>query len=238
MNAFVNHHFYGSIGANYKSESFEYQLAQQNINETDTQMDFYENSKRPNFNFIDTYLSLEYRYNWKKFTTKFTVLGHYYHWNLNQSGKRIQSTYFLLEPKWKNEIRFSNTHQISLDYALRHNFPEFLQLWNHKYLESYQSSVQGNSNLRYEKFHHILGRYSFSSLKLGLRLNFTFSYMHKSKSIKREINYEDVYRFSQFYSMDLPDNNLSFRLALSKKIYAIQLTLNSRISKNTEFQKN
>lgn len=232
-----NHHFYGSVGTNYKRESSDYQLAQQDIGETNAQIEFYENSKGPKFNIIDTYLSLEYRYNWKKLTTKFSVWGHYYHWNLDQSENSVQSTYFLLEPKWKSEIRFSNTHQISLDYALKHNFPDFLQLWDHKHLESYQSTVQGNSNLGYEKFHHIFGRHSLNSLKLGLRFNSTFSYTYKNKSIKREVNYDDVSRFSQFYLMNLPDNGLNFRLALSKKIYAFQFSINSRFSKNRHSQK-
>ncbi len=213
------HHLYTSFGVNKASTSFfnsDYQIVDNgSINNFSTAQfgnDF-------NYNFLDTFLGLDYKFKVGKITFKPALYYHNYQWNtqqVNQLKRRFNKN--ILLPQFTVKVAFRNSEKLNFKYRLNARFPNAKSLLNNYILSSFNHVFKGNTNLTNSLYHSVsLSYYKFNLYK-GYNIFLNTSYNKKIQSIKNVTQLDGINQFSTQIMLDEPETNYALNGVFSKTI--------------------
>ncbi|MEZ4855086.1 MAG: carboxypeptidase-like regulatory domain-containing protein [Gelidibacter sp.] len=229
-------HLYTSVGVNAAFNNFYNEDLQQlsdgsinNFNTAGFGNDF-------NYNFINTFVGLEYKFQIGIATFKPMLYAHFYNWTTKQFEVSQSQNKTLILPQLTTKIEFSNSEKINFKYSLNARFASIDQLASHFILSNFNSAFKGNSNLENQLYHSInLGYYKFSLFK-NLNLNFNTSFNKKVSSFKNVTQLQGIDQFNTQILFNQPENNWNLSGRISKKINKIRYNFSGRFSYNDFYQ--
>jgi len=229
-------HLYTSVGINTSFNDFynkDLQLLNDgsinNFNSAGFGNDF-------GYNFIDTYLGLEYKFQIGIATFKPAVFYHGYLWRTQQFEDAETFSKNLFLPQFTTKVEFNNSEKLNFRYKLNARFPGINQLANNFMLSSFNSVYKGNSQLENQLYHSAsLSYYKFSLFK-NLNFNLNTSFNKRVETIKTVTELNGIESFNTAIMFDEPEHNWMLSGRVSKKIRKIRYNLSSRFSYNDFFQ--
>lgn len=229
-------HLYTSVGTNVAISDFfneDVQLlnngAVNNFNSAGFGNDF-------GYNFVDTFVGLEYKFQTGIATFKPMVFAHFYNWTTEQFDVSQSHNKTLLLPQFTTKIEFNNSEKINFRYSLNARFPSIERLADNFILSSFNSVFRGNSDLENQLYHSVsLSYYKFSLFK-NLNLNLNTNFNKKVEHFKNVTQLQGIEQFSTQILFDLPEYSWSLSGGISKKIKKIQYKLRSNFRYNDFFQ--
>lgn len=223
-------HLYTNIGNNFSQTNLE--TSEKQLLSDGSIHDFsgagFQNDL--NYKLNDAFLGLEYKFKIKKLTNKASLYLHFYSMKSNQISDNYLFSKTLLEPAWNSEYEFNNSEKLVFNYAFKNEFPRANQIAEGYTLSGYNSVFKGNALLRNEQFHTSSLRYNKMNMYLGLNAFVNLSFNKKIKTIRNEVVFEDINRFTMPLLTDNPETNWSFYGNLQKKIYRFRFGVNTRLS--------
>lgn len=229
-------HIYTSVGINMGFNDFfnsDVQLlsdgSTNNFNSAGFGNDF-------GYNFVDTYLGLEYKFQIGKTTFKPGIFYHGYLWSTQQFDTSQNFNKTLLLPQMTTKIEFSNSEKINFRYRLNARFPGINQLANNFVLANFNSVFRGNNNLENQLYHTASLSYYKFSLFRNLNFNINTSFNKRIKTVKYITELNGIESFNTPILFDQPEHIWSISGRISKKIKKIKYNLSSRFSYNDAFQ--
>lgn len=229
-------HLYFSLGTNYTFNNFTNKDVQQ-LNDgsiNDFSLDGFGNDIA--YNFLDTYLGLEYKFRIGIFTFKPAVYQHFYNWALDQDNSKNTRTKALLLPEFTTEIAFENSAKINLKYKTNARFASINNLAENFILTNFNSVFKGNAALENELYHSASARYSRYSLLRGIMTTASVNYNKKIEQFKRETQLQGIDQFSTLALFELPEESWGFVGRFSKKIKKIRTKIEGNHSINNFYQ--
>lgn len=229
-------HIYTSAGINSAFNTFYNQDIQQfsngNIN------NFSSNGFGNDFgyNFVNTFLGLEYKFQIGKTTFKPALYYHFYSWNTKQFEDKFFNNKALLLPQFTTKVEFNNSEKLNFRYKLNARFPAINRLANNFILNSFNSVFKGNTNLENQLYHSATLSYYKFSLFRNLNINAATSFNKKVKHFKNVTQLQGIEQFSTQIMFDEPEHNWNVNGSISKKINKIRYKLRSRFSYNDFYQ--
>lgn len=229
-------HLYTSMGSIYAHNTFYsnevQQLSNGNINNFSS--DGFGNDFK--YKFWDAFLGLEYKFQIGITTFKPAIFAHYYHWSTQQFevGESFNKT--LLLPQFTSKIEFNTSEKINIRYRLNARFPAINRLANNFILSNFNSVYKGNSNLEEQRYHTISFSYYKFSLFRNLNLNANIAYNRKTKHFKNISQLEGIEQYNTAILFDEPEQNLSIRGSIAKKIKKIRYKLALNYSYSNFYQ--
>ena len=229
-------HLYTSVGLNASFSSFYNQDLQQLTNGTINNFNTSGFGNDFRYNFMDTFLGLEYKFQIGITTFKPMLYYHFYSWNTQQFDDKFSNNKALLLPQFTTKVEFNNSEKINFKYALNARFPAINRLANNFILSSFNSVFKGDINLENQLYHSVsLSYYKFSLFK-NLNLNLFSSFNKKVKHFKSVTQLEGINQFSTQILFDQPEHNWFVRGSISKKINKIRYTFRSSFNYNDFYQ--
>ncbi len=183
-----------------------------------------------NYRLNDAFAGLEYKFKINKITSKASLYLHFYSMKSKQISEDYSFSKTLFEPAWNSEYEFNNSEKLIFNYAFKNEFPRAEQVAENYTLSGYNSVFKGNALLKNEQFHTSSLRYSKMNMYLGLNLFANLSFNKKTKTIRNEVVFEDINRFTMPVLTDNPETNWNFFGNIQKKIYRFRFGLNTRLS--------
>lgn len=229
-------HLYTSVGVNAAFSNFyntDVQLLSDgsinNFNTAGFGNDF-------DYNFINTFIGLEYKFQIGIATFKPMLYAHFYNWNTKQYNEKYANRKALLLPQFTTKIEFNNSEKLNFKYQLNSRFPSINRLANNFILNSFNSVFKGNTTLENQLYHTAsLSYYKFSLFK-NLNLNVNTSFNKKVTSFKNVTQLQGIEAYSTQILFDAPEYSWNIGGRISKKINKIRYNLNSRFSYNDFYQ--
>lgn len=229
-------HLYTSIGVNSAFNTFYNQDIQQLNNGiiNDFSSNGFGNDFR--YNFVNTFLGLEYKFQIGKTTFKPALYYHFYSWSTKQFEEKYSNSKALLLPQFTTKVEFNNSEKLNFRYGLNARFPAINRLANNFILNSFNSVFKGNADLENQLYHTATLSYYKFSLFRGLNINVATSFNKKVKHFKNVTQLEGIEQFSTQILFDEPEHNWNVNGSISKKINKIRYKLKSRFSYNDFYQ--
>jgi hypothetical protein len=229
-------HLYTSVGVNAAFTSFKNQDIQQlsdgSINDFNA-AGFGNDFK---YNFIDSFIGLEYKFQIGIATFKPMLYYHFYNWNTRQFDERYTNTKALLLPQFTTKIEFNNSEKLNFRYQLNARFPAVNRLANNFVLSSFNSVFRGNTTLENQLYHTAsLSYYKFSLFK-NLNFNINTSFNKRIKTLKSVTQLQGIDQFSTQILFDQPEQSWNISSRLSKKINTIKYNIRTRFSYRDFYQ--
>lgn len=229
-------HLYTSVGTNVAFSEFYNEDVQlldnggvNNFNSAGFGNDF-------GYNFVDTFVGLEYKFQIGIATFKPMLYTHFYSWTTRQFDVAQSNNKTLLLPQFTTQVEFSNSEKINFKYSLNARFPSIERLADNFILSSFNSVFRGNSDLENQLYHSVsLSYYKFSLFK-NLNINFNTNFNKKVEHFKSVTQLQGIEQFSTQILFDLPEHNWNVSGGISKKINKIRYNLRSRFSYNDFYQ--
>lgn len=188
------------------------------------------------YDFIDTFLGLEYKFQIGIATFKPMLYYHFYNWNTKQFDDKFSNYKALLLPQFTTKIEFSNTEILNFKYKLNASFPDAQRLANNFILNNFNSVFKGNTSLENQLYHSAsLNYYKFSLFK-NLNIHTGVSFNKKIKHFKNITVLNGINQFSTPVLFDEPEDNWSVNGSVAKKINKIRYKLKSNFSYSDFFQ--
>lgn len=229
-------HLYTSVGFNTAFNTFYNQDFQQLDDGTINSFSNTGFGNDFNYNFVDTFLGLEYKFQIGKTIFKPAVFYHFYSWNTQQFDDKTSNNKALLLPQFTTKIEFNNSEKLNLRYKLNVRFPAINQLANNFILNSFNSVFRGNANLENQLYHTAtLSYYKFSLFK-ALNINAATTFSKRVKHFKNVTQLQGIDQFSTPILFDRPEHNWSVNGLISKKIKHIRYTLKGDFGYNDFYQ--
>lgn len=229
-------HLYTSVGINTAFNSFfntdEQELSDGTINNFNSAgfgNDF-------NYNFINTYLGLEYKFQIGKTIFKPGLFYHGYLWHTQQFNDAQNFNKTLLLPQMTTRVEFSNSEKLNFRYRLNARFPGINQLANNFSLSNFNSVFRGNVNLENQLYHTASLSYYKFSLFRNLNFNINTSFNKRITTIKNVTELNGIESFNTPIMFDQPERNWSLNASISKRINKLKYSLKSRYSYSDFFQ--
>ncbi len=229
-------HIYTSIGINSAFNTFnsfdEQVLSNGNTNnfsEAGFNNDF-------RYNFINTYVGLEYKFKTGIFTFKPALYYHFYTWSTQQTNQKLFNNKAVLLPEATTTIEFNNSEKINVKYKLNARFPAVNRLANNFILSNFNSVFKGNETLENELYHSASINYSKFSLLKGLYYNANISYTKRLKHYKNVTQLQGIDYYSTPILFNMPEDALYIHGSFSKKIRKIRFRLSGRYNYSNFFQ--
>jgi len=223
-------HVYPIIGYSHGRQeynSLDFQSTQNNENN-------FANSGFSNatiFKLNDPYIGFQYKTKIGNVILKPGLVYHYYFWDVSQFGITEVSTekpQLLPEALIKWDIKSSE--KLSFKYSLNSRFNDASFFANRLRLLNFNSLYRGNEQLENSLAHQIsLTYYKFSFLK-GLFYNAGINYSKRVQSIRNTTIIEGIDQVNTAFYTNLPEENFSIRISLSKKIKRFKFTLSGNTS--------
>ncbi|MGB6267943.1 MAG: carboxypeptidase-like regulatory domain-containing protein, partial [Olleya sp.] len=132
-------HLYTSLGINTVFNSFNntdlQQLSDGSVN------NFASSGFNNNldYNFTDTFIGLEYKFQVGIATFKPAAYFHFYNWQVQELENKVNKNKALVLPQFTGKIEFSNSKKINIRYKLNASFPSINRLANNFILNSFNS---------------------------------------------------------------------------------------------------
>jgi hypothetical protein len=229
-------HLYTSMGINAAFTSFEnrdlQELTNGNINDFNAAgfgNDF-------GYDFINTFVGLEYKFQIGITTFKPMLYYHFYSWNTKQFEEQYSNNKALLLPQFTTKTEFNNSEKLNFKYSLNARFPNINQLANNFVLSDFNSVFRGDTTLENQLYHSInLSYYKFSLFK-NLNLSLNTSFNKKIKSLKQVTQLQGIDQFSTLILFDQPEQNWNISGRISKKINKIRYNVSGRFGYNDFYQ--
>ncbi|WP_241485251.1 carboxypeptidase regulatory-like domain-containing protein [Psychroserpens damuponensis] len=229
-------HLYTTFGVNAAFTSFENQDVQQlsdgsvnNFNSAGFGNDFA-------YNFIDTFVGLEYKFQIGIATFKPMLYYHFYNWNTKQFDERFNNRKSLLLPQFTTKVEFNNSEKLNFRYKLNARFPSINRLANNFVLNNFNSVFKGDTTLENQLYHTAsLSYYKFSLFK-NLNFNVNTSFNKRVQSLKSVTQLQGIDQFTTQVLFDLPEHSWNLSSRLSKKIKKIKYNISARFGYNDFYQ--
>lgn len=229
-------HLYTSVGVNASFNDFfnnDVQLLENgsinNFNTAGFGNDF-------GYNFIDTYLGLEYKFMIGIATFKPALFYHGYLWRTQQYEASNSFSKNVLLPQFTTKIEFNNSEKLNFRYRLNVRFPSINQLANNFILSNFNSVFRGNNQLDNELYHTATLSYYKFSLFRNLNFNLNTNFNKRIESIKTISELNGIESFNTTTMFNQPEHNWNISGRVSKKIRKIRYNLSSRFSYNDFYQ--
>lgn len=229
-------HLYTSVGVNaaftsYYTEDLQ-QLSNGNLNTFNSAgfgNDF-------GYNFINTFLGLEYKFQIGIATFKPMLYAHFYNWTTTQYNDKHSNTKTLVLPQFTTKVEFNTSEKLNFRYRLYAHFPQGDRLASNFVLSSFNSVFKGDETLGNQLYHSAsLSYYKFSLFK-NLNLNFNTSFNKKVRSFKNVTQLQGIEQYSTPILFDQPEHSWTISGRVSKKIRKIRYNLSSRFGYNDFYQ--
>lgn len=229
-------HLYTSVGINTAFNDFYTQDVQElsngNINNFNTAgfgNDF-------GYQFINTFVGLEYKFQIGIATFKPMLYYHFYTWQTKQLEEQFSNSKALLLPQFTANIEFNNSEKINFRYQLNARFSTIDRLANNFVLSSFNSVFRGDNTLENQLYHSAsLSYYKFSLFK-NLNLNLNTSFNKRITHFKTVTELQGIEQFNTPILFDQPEHNWNISGGISKKIKKIKYNLRSNFSYSDFFQ--
>ncbi|MGB1232413.1 MAG: TonB-dependent receptor [Winogradskyella sp.] len=229
-------HLYTSLGVNSSFNAFNHQDMQLLGNGTTTNFNTAGFGNDFGYNFIDSYLGLEYKFQIGIATFKPAVFYHGYLWRTQQFSEAETFSKNLILPQFTAKIEFNNSEKLNFRYKLNAQFPGINQLANNFILSNFNSVFKGNNQLDNQLYHTATLSYYKFSLFRKLNFNLNTSFNKKVKSVKLVSQLNGIESFNTQIMFNQPEHNWTFNGRVSKKINKIRYNLSTRYSYNDTFQ--
>ena len=229
-------HIYTSVGFNASFNAFFTQDVQQlsdgsinNFNSDGFGNDF-------GYDFINTFLGIEYKFQIGKTIFKPGLFYHGYQWRTEQAGISENFSKTLLLPQMNTKVEFSNSEKLNFRYRLNAHFAGVNQLANNFVLNNFNSVFRGNNQLDNQLYHTASLSYYKFSLFRKLNFNLSTSFNKRVQSIKTVTQLDGIESFNTPLLFDQPEHNWRLSGSISKKIKNIKYSLRGNYSYNDFFQ--
>ena len=223
-------HIYPVAGFNFSKQNYT-TIDQQLI---DNEINSFQDAGFNNvtqFQLNDTYVGFQYKVKTGDFIFKPGLIYHYYHWDINQfSEKQLTNTKPQLLPELLVKWDIKNSEKVTLKYNVTSRFSDVSFFANRLRLQSFNTLYNGNVDIENELLHKASLRYYKFSLFRGLFINASINYQRRIKSVRNLIVLEGIDQINTSVYTDLPENNLSANVSVSKKINKLKFTLSSNAS--------
>ena len=229
-------HFYTSVGLNTAFSSFFNEDLQKLSNGNTNNFNTNGFGNDFGYNFVDTFMGLEYKFQIGIATFKPMLYYHFYNWNTKQFQDTFSNNKALLLPQFTTKIEFNNSEKINFKYALNARFPSIERLANNFILSGFNSVFKGDTTLENQLYHTVsLSYYKFSLFK-NLNLNLNTSFNKKVKHFKNVTQLDGINQFNTQILFNEPEYNWSVSGGISKKINKIKYNFRSRFNYNDFYQ--
>lgn len=229
-------HLYTSAGINTSFNHFFNEDIQQlstgeinNFNTSGFGNDF-------NYNFFDTFLGLEYKFQIGIATFKPAIFYHNYLWRTQQFDISENFSKGLWLPQFTSKVEFNNSEKLNFKYKLNTRFGSINQLANNFILSSFNTVFRGNNQLENQLYHTASLSYYKFSLFRNFNFNINTSFNKKIESIKTITQLNGIESFNTMTMFDQPEHNWNVSGRISKKIKKIRYNLSGKFSYNDAFQ--
>ncbi|MCF6351192.1 MAG: carboxypeptidase regulatory-like domain-containing protein, partial [Flavobacteriaceae bacterium] len=230
------HHLYTSIGVNVARTNFFSEDVQQldngslnNFNSAGFGNDF-------DYNFLDTYLGLEYKFKTGKVIFKPALFYHNYHWQTKQFLEKQNFNKNLFLPQFTTKIDFRNSEKLNLKYKLNASFPNTKILANNFILSNFNTVYRGNINLENNLYHTLNISYYKYNLYRGYNFYINTNLNKKIKSLKNTAQLEGIESINTQIMFNEPEQNWSTDFSFSKRIDKIRYKIKSNFGYNDFYQ--
>jgi len=229
-------HIYTSIGFNASLNEFFSQDAQLlSTGETNNfSTDGFGNDF--GYNFFNTFLGLEYKFQIGNIIFKPGVFQHYYLWRTQQFDASNNFSKNLILPQFTSKVEFNNSERLKFRYRLSARFPSINQLANNFILTSFNSVFRGDLKLENQLYHSSSLSYYKFSLFRNFNLNFNTSYTRRIKTIKTTTELNGIEAFNALILFNQPEQNWNISGSFSKKINKISCKISADYSYNDFYQ--
>jgi len=229
-------HLYTSIGFNTAFSDFYNQDLQQLSNGSINNFNIAGFGNDFNYNFIDTFIGLEYKFQIGIATFKPMLYYHFYNWNTKQFEAKFSKNKTLLLPQFTTKIEFNSSEKLNFRYKLNARFPSINRLANNFILNNFNSVFKGDTTLENQLYHTASLRYYKFSLFKNLNINAGVSFNKKIKHFKSVIQLNGINQFSTQILFQEPEQNWSVNGRIAKKINKIRYSFKSNFSYNGFYQ--
>lgn len=229
-------HIYTSVGINAAFSNFyntDVQLLSDGTNNNFKSAGF---GNDYSYQFVNTFVGLEYKFQIGIATFKPMLYAHFYNWNTKQFDNRFSNTKALLLPQFTTKIEFNNSEKINFKYSLNARFPGIDQLANNFILSNFNSVYKGNTRLENQLYHSVNLSYFKFSLFKNLNLNLNTSFNKKVTHFKSVTQLQGIEQFNTLIMFDQPEHNWNLSGQISKKINKIRYKLRSNFRYNDFYQ--
>ncbi|TYA74415.1 carboxypeptidase-like regulatory domain-containing protein [Seonamhaeicola marinus] len=229
-------HIYTSIGLNTAFSNFYSKDAQLlsngNVNNFNTNgfgNDF-------NYNLVNTFIGLEYKFQIGITTFKPMLYYHFYNWTTKNFEDKTNNNKALLLPQFTTKIEFSNSGKINFRYALNTRFPYINQLASNYVLNSFNTVFRGDNTLENQRYHTVsLSYYKFSLFK-NININASMRYNKKIEHLKPVTELDGINQYTTNILFNRPEENWALTGHFSKKIKRIKYSFKSSFNYNDFYQ--
>ena len=215
-------HLYTSLGVNAALNSFNNSDVQQLNNGAINNFNTAGFGNNLNYNFIDTFVGLEYKFQIGITTFKPAAYYHFYNWQVNQLNENISKTKAILLPQFTTKVEFNSSEKLNFRYKLNARFPTVNRLANNFILSNFNSVFRGNPNLENTLYHTVsLSYYKFSLFK-NLNINLGTSFNKKVKDFKNITQLDGINQFNTQILFEQPEHSWTINGTIAKKINKIK----------------
>lgn len=229
-------HLYSSLGVNTAFSSFNNTDLQQLSDGSINNFAASGFNNNVDYNFTDTFIGLEYKFQVGITTFKPAAYFHFYNWQVQEFDNSINKSKVLVLPQFITKIEFNNSKKINIKYKLNASFPSINRLANNFILNSFNSVFKGDATLDNTLYHTASVNYYKFSLFKGLNYNLNANYNRRVKSYKSVTQLQGIEQFSSPILFDQPEQNVTLSGRVSKKIKKLKFNYNTRFSYNDFFQ--
>ncbi|OBX22509.1 outer membrane receptor protein involved in Fe transport [Gelidibacter algens] len=229
-------HIYTSVGVNAAFNNF-YNTDEQLLSDgTSNNFNSAGFGNDVAYQFVNTFVGLEYKFQIGIATFKPMLYTHFYSWNTKQFDERFSNTKALLLPQFTTKIEFNTSKKINFKYSLNARFPGIDQLANNFILSNFNSVYRGNTTLENQLYHTVnLSYYKFSLFK-NLNLNLNTSFNKKVAQFKSVTQLRGIEQFNTLIMFDQPEHNWNISGQISKKINKIRYKFRGNFRYNDFYQ--
>jgi hypothetical protein len=180
-----------------------------------------------NFRFNDTKSGIEYKFLFKKWTTKASLYVHHFNLFTQNNGLENQYTKNVLQPQLESEIELKKGETVTFNYRLTNEFSDFQDYTSQFQLQNYQSVFRGNPQLTEQRQNSYSLFYKKTNLLQGYVLNLALNYSKRSNAVRNELIIEGINQFTTPVQNNIPEENALFRGTITKNVYKFNVGFNS-----------
>ncbi len=164
-----------------------------------------------NFQMIDPYIGLKYKFKLGKFIFRPGVIYHHYLWKANQfETSIIDAQKGGVLPELYTKYKLSNGEKIELNYNLNSVFQEITSYANRYRLTSFNRLFKGNKNLENSLAHYVNLNYRQFSTYRDISFYTNLYYRHVLKSSQYVTQLEGIDQVGHLIYSDFPENSYGF----------------------------
>lgn len=223
-------HIYTSVGMDASFSRF-YSQEEQHLSDGGIN-DFREAGFGNDFgyDFLNTFMGLEYRLQIGIATFRPKVFAHFYNWKTTQFDIQNTHSKALILPQFSTRLEFNRSERVNITYSLNARFPAIEQLASNFVLSSFNNVYKGNPSLENQLYHSLNLSYTKFSLIRNLNLNLHSFLEKKVEHYKNTTQLQGIDQYNTPVMYDLPEYNWRMMGTASKTIRKIRYKLNGNFN--------